>query len=54
MNWIRKAFGLCQHKWKVVEQYGIHKNSDKALIGTLYVMQCEHCGEIKHNRVSLR
>lgn len=49
MNWLAKLF--CRHQWEVRDQYNI--NSHGTRIGTLYVLQCKHCGDIKQKRVSI-
>jgi len=47
----RLIVGGCNHKWKIIDTadvtaYGLDK-------GRLYVLQCEHCGEIKTQRAGV-
>lgn len=41
-----------RHEWVVIDKQEIikqHKyiSSQKYIVGTIYVLQCKHCGEIK-------
>jgi hypothetical protein len=46
---LRKFFGLCDHKWyllEVIKVYDEDKEGQPPLYHK-YVLQCEHCGKIK-------
>lgn len=51
MTWLGKLFRLCIHKWEVIEQYSVNRSLDGKQVGTLYVMRCANCGDIKRKRV---
>lgn len=57
MNWLRKALGLCNHKWAIeatFEEIVRSVYSDrKRIVGRRYVLRCEHCGEIKVKEISV-
>lgn len=41
-------FSGCWHKWKVIkEEHVCYKTEISSGEATRYVMQCEHCGNIK-------
>lgn len=45
---IRKFFGLCEHKWVIIQEQCIYDNEkDKRPYKTKIVLQCEKCGNIK-------
>jgi uncharacterized protein CbrC (UPF0167 family) len=47
MNWLRKMLGLCQHKWTVIRMVDIVGKRGDLPYATRYVLQCEHCGNLK-------
>jgi hypothetical protein len=49
MKWIRQVLGLCQHKWATVQRYSV--SLDDRPRGELWLLQCEHCGDMKTKRV---
>ena len=49
MKWIRRLLGLCEHKWKVI-------NEQKCVCAdmgpyTRIILQCEKCGNVKGKEV---
>ena len=56
LTWIYNFFigNMCSHKWKIIEQAECHSwhhnGRDTYKSGTLFVQQCEKCGEIKKLR----
>lgn len=40
---------MCWHKWKIISEIGI--TSEGVDRGTLYVLQCEKCGNLKQREV---
>lgn len=49
MNWFRKLFNGCVHKWVLFREIRI-VDDDNETIGTKYVLQCEKCGDLKNRR----
>lgn len=49
----------CSHKWKIIEEgkvysYNIFQSQGKPVeTGKSYILQCEHCGDIKHKEVGV-
>lgn len=35
----------CNHKWKIIKEGELHLSGRAR--GLLYVLQCEHCGDVK-------
>ncbi len=54
MKTLKQLLGFCAHKWKVVNQWEFIATYDgkETGFGTIYVMQCEHCGKLKKEKVS--
>lgn len=50
INWLRKLFHLCDHKWVIFDTRYIY-NDEQTIVGTKYHMQCEKCGNIKAKRL---
>lgn len=44
MEWLRRLFHRCEHKWVIKDKYWLHRGKEQ--VGALYVMQCEKCGDI--------
>lgn len=45
-NLFRKLFGLCEHKWEIIDT----ANSvvgDNVIVGQVFYLQCEKCGCVK-------
>jgi hypothetical protein len=42
MTWLRKLLGLCQHRWKIIDNVKLTEGGKP--IGTRHILQCEHCG----------
>lgn len=41
-------FGGCWHKWEIIDEQTVDYKHDFASgTATRYIMQCEHCGNIK-------
>lgn len=51
MNWLRKLFNPCAHKWELLSAYAVADSISGKNISTLYVLRCIHCGDIKQKRV---
>lgn len=51
MNWLRKLFKPCAHKWETIEQFSVNRSLDGKQVGTIYVLRCAHCGDISRRRV---
>jgi hypothetical protein len=56
MKWLRKFFSLCEHKWSTKQTINVFETDDddkpRGLPSyTKYVLQCEHCGNIKTKTV---
>jgi hypothetical protein len=53
--WIwRLIFGkpLCVHKWKIIREANMTpRGPETCVIGMVYVLQCEHCGDIKDKTI---
>lgn len=54
LGWIYRMivghFSRCQHKWKIHEEHAlVHRKEDDTVktIGTLTVLQCQNCGDLK-------
>jgi hypothetical protein len=43
---LKRLLGFCNHKWKIIKTGDII-NENGGCIGKYYVLQCEHCGNIK-------
>ena len=50
MNWLRKLFHICEHRWQIYKEIGLI-DDDHEMIGTKFVLQCEKCGNLKTKRV---
>ncbi len=49
---VKKLLGLCGHKWKILHEVSlISDERDKIPYGTKYILQCEHCGDIKAKKI---
>lgn len=52
IKYLRTLFGLCDHKWEIINKISIFANNyDSMPYATKYVLQCEHCGNLKEKRV---
>lgn len=52
MKWLRRLFGLCEHKWKNIEKIDMFyvkngKRLTECPYGYKYILQCDHCGDVK-------
>ncbi len=43
---LKQLLGICEHKWKLLSTNKILQER-KYIIGCVYNLQCEKCGEIK-------
>jgi hypothetical protein len=55
IQWLKKLFGACDHKWVIIKEIEMYSEYSAARgvdvpIGTKYVLQCEHCGDLKSFR----
>ena len=50
MNW-RQFWGICEHKWKVINNAKIIGNETSSTLGHIYILQCEKCGDLKTKKV---
>lgn len=58
MKWLKKLLGLCDHRWVIIQTITMYSEIPRTLyeaeraipIGTKYVLQCEHCGNIKSKK----
>lgn len=42
----------CLHKWKIIETVNVfEREHNERPIGAKYIMQCEHCGNLKSKNV---
>ncbi len=52
---IRKFFGLCEHKWKVIDEYPYYLYDETGTYvlrrSHIYVLKCEKCGNIKKKKL---
>ena len=44
---IKQFFGLCEHKWKIIQKYDVYLDWDDKPAYVKFAMQCEKCGKIK-------
>jgi hypothetical protein len=51
ITWLRKFFGLCDHKWNIIETKDIA--CQNGVRGALYILQCEKCGNVKGKQISV-
>ena len=55
MKNLKQLLGICEHKWKVIQQtiayQGVYENEGERPIGTNYYLQCEKCGEVKKKKL---
>lgn len=52
----RRLFGLlCAHKWEAnpVAESPITRTHDGKCVGTLIVLRCERCGDLREKRVQV-
>lgn len=52
INWIRKLFGICAHKWETFREVKVYMTDLSGKRSELpvqweYHMRCAHCGELK-------
>ena len=50
MSLIRKLFGLCDHRWKIIQTINVEYSNDNGEVVqtfTRYHLQCEKCGDVK-------
>ena len=53
INWIRKLFNDCEHKWVIIREISIRESEgDKLPYASVYVLQCEKCGDLKQVKIS--
>jgi hypothetical protein len=51
MKWLRKLFGLCEHRWVVLESHPVIAPGAKLPFAHDYHLQCSVCGDIKARRL---
>jgi len=57
MKWLRKLFGLCEHKWKILEKINVYEVDDNGTRTTKnptyskYVLQCQNCGDLRTRKI---
>lgn len=49
MRNIKQLLGLCEHIWKVKDEWDMVSGDEKR--GHKYILQCSKCGELKAKRV---
>jgi len=47
ITWLRKIFGLCEHKWILKASTKLVSYEGAMPHGVRYILQCEKCGNIK-------
>jgi hypothetical protein len=53
----REWFGLCSHQWVDFKEIDVYDSSEYRVgkerpIGTIYVLRCSKCGDMKQVKVS--
>jgi hypothetical protein len=52
MKWLCLLFRPCRHHWKIIDLQRTFENSiDELPISQKYVLQCNHCGDIKTRKI---
>ena len=51
MNWLKKLFNPCAHKWEPFQTFALNRAFDGNRVGTMYVLRCAHCGDLRQKRV---
>ncbi len=57
IKWIRDFLGLCNHDWKIlqtlnnVDSGSSYRYGYTVVVGKIYVMQCQKCGNIKRKEI---
>lgn len=52
IQWLREKLGLCSHKWTIIRTVGVYdKINDRLPYAYEYILQCQHCGNIKNKRI---
>lgn len=46
-------FSACSHKWEQLSNYNIRSSNEKTIVGTMYVLRCKECGNIKQVTIGL-
>lgn len=46
-----RFLGFCFHKWNIIERMNIVNKSGDIPDGYIYILQCEHCGEVKRRKI---
>lgn len=49
MKTLLEWLGFCRHQFETINSNAIY--FDDAKVGTLFVIRCKHCGDIKRKRV---
>ena len=52
MSWVRRLFGLCEHKWEDYGNYQRYVLGTDHLRATVLVLKCVHCGSVKKVEMS--
>ena len=52
-NLARYVPKVCEHVWKIIEQREVTNIMYNSRIGFIYVQECDKCGEIKSEKISL-
>ena len=50
MNWLKKLFGRCDHKWKIFQRINVYGENAETPMRYDYILQCEKCGDLKKFR----
>ena len=50
--------GVCDHKWEIINEVKVQgeRKDDMGqyvIYAVVYILQCEHCGNIKKKRISI-
>lgn len=48
ISFFRRLFGLCEHKWAVLDKYDVVKYRGAVPHRTQYILRCEKCGAMKN------
>lgn len=52
MSWFRKLFGICGHKWNIIASHLQYEDAgDSMPSGKIFVLQCQHCGDVKKSKI---
>lgn len=54
MKSLKELLGFCKHKWVAVKEFNLTNTFHSSIVvGKIYVMQCEKCGNIKHTQLNI-